>query len=298
MAQTKLMQLINEEGIFPQRWAAKEEVDQDSIDSITEKILGKLAPEDIAAHNIAAYSSSAAEYSEKESNRLAVPEILYFISLMPHQGMVLDLAAGHLRDSQYMIDPDCRDALNRQGMVSPPHGKRLRVIPLEGSPEFLKNNMHKLQHGLDNVPLIVNGDFMNPGEGKVFYSNDRELEPVFAKGELKPVLDGIWSCAGYMVHMVPGKLAETTAKWARTLKAGGIFAVSYIKRKKGQGEIKLLASRSAPGEIKVFSHYTPAEVDEAFSSAGMRLIDMSSGDYGGHGYVMSDFFGNSMYRKE
>lgn len=234
MAQTKLMQLINEEGVFPQNWATKDEVDQDSIDSITERILGKLTPQDIAAHNIAAYSNSVTEYAQKGSNRLAVPELLCFIGLMPNSGLVLDLAAGHLRDSQYMIDPGCRDALNREGMVSPPPDKRLRVIPLEGSLEFLKDNMYKLQSNLDSVPLVVNGDFMNPGAGDAFYSNDKELETVFTQGELKPVLDGIWSCAGYMVHMVPGKLDETTAKWAMTLKAGGIFAVSYIKRKKGQ----------------------------------------------------------------
>lgn len=297
MAQTRLMQLINEEGVFPQKWTRKDEVDQASIDSITEKILAKLTPQDIVEHNIAAYSNSVEEYGQKESNRLATPDLPHFIDIMPNNGLVLDLAAGHLRDSQYMIDPSCRDELNKKGMVSPPPDKRLRVIPLEGSVEFIKRNLYKLQPNLASVPLIVRGDFMKPGEGEAFYSNDKELESVFTQGKLKPVLDGIWSCAGYMVHMVPGKLDETTARWLETLKTGGVFAVSYIKRKEGNGPIKLLASMSAPGEIKVFSHYTPTEVDKAFSSAGMKLIGTSSGDYGGHGYIMSDFFGDSMYRK-
>jgi hypothetical protein len=297
MAQTKLIQLINEEGVFPQNWTRKEEVDQKSIDSITEKILAKLTPQDIVEHNLAAYSNSVEEYGQKESNRLATPDLPHFINLMPNNGLVLDIAAGHLRDSRYMIDPGCRYELNKKGMVSPSPDKILRVNPLEGSLEFIKRNFYKLQPSLNSVPLIVRGDFMKPGEGEVFYSSDKELEPVFTQGKLKPVLDGIWSCAGYMVHMVPGKLGETTARWLETLKDGGVFAVSYIKRKEGNGPVKLLASMSAPGEIKVFSHYTQAEVDEAFISAGMNLIKTSSGDYGGHGYIMSDFFGDSMYRK-
>jgi len=298
MAQTKLILLINEEGIFPQNWTRKDEIDQASIDSITEKILARLTPQDIVEHNLAAYSNSVEEYGQKESNRLATPDLPHFIDIMPNNGLVLDLAAGHLRDSWYMIDPGCRDELNKEGMISPSPDKRLRVIPLEGSLEFIKRNLYKLQPNLNSVPLIVRGDFMKPGEGEAFYSNDKKLGSVFTKGKLKPVLDGIWSCAGYMVHMVPGKLNETTARWAETLKHGGVFAVSYIKRKEGHGMIKLLASRSAPGEIKVFSHYTPDEVDKAFISAGMKLIGASSGDYGGHGYIMSDFFGDSMYRKE
>jgi hypothetical protein len=297
MAQTKLIQLINDEGVFPQNWTKKDEVDQKSIDSITEKILAKLTPQDIVEHNIAAYSNSVEEYGQKESNRLATPDLPHFIDLMPNNGLVLDIAAGHLRDSQYMIDPRRRDGLNKKGMVSPPADKTLRVIPLEGSVEFLMMNIYKLQPNLDKIPLIVRGDFMKPGVGETFYSSDKELESVFTQEKLKPVLDGIWSCAGYMVHMVPGKLKETTARWLETLKHGGVFAVSYIKRKEGNGPIKLLASMSAPGEIKVFSHFTPKEVDEAFISAGMKLIGTSSGDYGGHGYIMSDFFGDSMYRK-
>ncbi|MBN2459577.1 hypothetical protein JXB28_04805 [Candidatus Woesearchaeota archaeon] len=298
MALTRLIQLINAEGIFPQEWAAKEQVDQESIDAITEKVVMQLSPQDIVEHNLAAYSNSVEEYGQKQSNKLAVPELPLLMGMVPNQGLVLDLGAGHLRDSQYMIDPGCREALNRPGMISPPSEKRLRVIPLEGSTEFLKKNMYKLQPNLSLVPLVIKGDFMKPGYGEAFYSSDEELETIFTKGKLKPVLDGIWSCTGYLVHMVPGKLNETTAKWAEALKPGGIFSVSYIKRKEGKGNIKLLASKSALGEIKIFSHYTPKEVDEAFTSAGMRLIDMASGSYNGHGYVMDDFFGSSAYRKE
>lgn len=101
-----------------------------------------------------------------------------------------------------------------------------------------------------------------------------------------------------MVHMAPGKLGEVTRDWAKTLKSDGVFAVSYINCKENKDEVKFLASRSAPGEVKIFSHYNSKEVDEAFSGAGLELIDTSTGDYSGHGHVMSDFFGSVMYRKE
>jgi len=75
--------------------------------------LSQLAPEDIAAHNIAAYSNSVGEYKAKGANLLVVPELAHFINLMPNDGLVLDIASGHLRDPLYMIDPDSRDAAHR-----------------------------------------------------------------------------------------------------------------------------------------------------------------------------------------
>lgn len=297
MVETKLIQVINRLGIFPQNWTTKEEVDQEAIDRIGDLVLKQLSAKDIAEHNLVAYSNSVNNYNSKKVNQLTVPEITHFMNLIPKDGLVLDIAAGHLRDSLYMVSPESRDALNRGKMYSPPSHKRLRVIPLEGSSNFLDSCIGKLEKNMDRVPLVIAGDFMRPGTGEAYHSSDEHLSKVFTEGKLEPVLDGIWSCAGYMVHMAPGKLGETTAEWAKALKPEGVFAVSYINRKAGKSEMKLLASRSAPGEIKIFSHYMGVEVDEAFNSAGLELIDSSTGDYTGHGHVMSDFFGSAMYRK-
>ena len=302
MAETKVLELINGLGVFPQRWEKPEDVDQGAISDIQNRVLGQLSAKDIAEHNCFAYSNSVEEYGSKPVNKLAVPEISNFINLMPEDGLVLDLGAGHLRDTFYMVDPKLRDSLNREGMVSPDNEKSLRVVPLEKSFEFLTRYSEDLtKYGIEAVPLIVEGDFMAPGDGRVYRSRGlegKELCDVFTEGNLSPVLDGIWSCAAYMVHMAPNKLGEATKGWAKTLKSGGVFAVSYINRKDNQDEMKFLASRSAPGEVKIFSHYNNGEVDEAFGEAGLKLIDSSTGDYDWHGHVMSDFFGSVMYRKE
>jgi hypothetical protein len=298
MAKTKLIRLLNKEGVYPQNWKTKEEVNQEEIDRVQKGALTQLSWEDISAHNLAAYSNSVANYNSKPVNQLAIPDLLEFMALIPNDGLVLDIAAGHLRDSLYMIDPESRDSLNRDGMISPSAEKRLRVIPFEGSVNFLDSCIGRLEGNMDRVPLVVAGDFMAPGFGEAYRSSDENLSRIFTEDQLEPVLDGIWSCAGYMIHMAPGKLGETTRKWTKALKQGGVLGMSYINRKDGVPGMKLLASRSAPGEVKVFSHYTSTEVDRSFRSAGLKLVDSSKGDYTGHGHVMSDFFGSAIYRKE
>lgn len=298
MVDTKVLKLINRFGIFPQEWKSREDVDQGAIEEVQEKILSQLAPEDIAEHNRFAYSNSVAEYDSKPANSLVVPELPMFMNLMPNDSLVLDLGAGHLRDTQYMINPEAREFLNREGMTYSDLEKKLRVIPLEVSSNFLDSCYHKISDKIEKVPLIVTGSFLSPGKGISYHSKDKSLEDIFTNNELRESVDGIWSCAAYMVHMAPGKLEETTREWTKTLKSGGIFAVSYINKKEGNGEMKLLASRSAPGEIKIFSHYTSEEVDKAFSNSGLKLINSTTGDYDGHGHVMNNFFGSAMYRKE
>jgi hypothetical protein len=300
MSDTKVLRLINELGVFPQNWKTKEEVNQGAIDAIQEKILAKISPKDIADHNNFAYSNSVTEYDSKPVNSKTVPELPQFMDLMPNNGLVLDLGAGHLRDTLYMIDPFSRASLNREGINYSNLEKALNVVPLEKSKQFLDSCMYKVEDSFSRLAAVIEGDFMSPGKGEVASSLglNGDLAKMLCKGPLMPVFDGIWSCAAYMVHMAPGKLEESTKGWTESLKQGGIFAVSYINKKEGQGEIKFLASRSAPGEIKIFSHYTPKEVDKAFGNAGLKLINSSTGDYDGHGHVMTNFFGSAMYRKE
>lgn len=298
MAQTRLIDLMNEQGVFPQNWKAKEDVNQDAVDAIAPLIFSELTNTDIVAHNIAAYSNSVAEYDSKKVNSEVIAELPMFIDMMPANGLVVDLAAGHLKDTLYMVAPEKRDSLNKEGVVSPSDGKTLNVVPIEGSLAFLDGCIYKLENQMDQVPLVVRGDFMAPGSGSVYAGYNDHLENVFTKGKVEPVLDGIWSCAGQMVHMMPGKLEENITQWSEFLKPNGIFVASYIKRKEGQDEMKLLASRSAPGEIKVFSHYTDVEVEKAFNNSGLEIVKHTSGDYDGHGYKLNDFFGSGFYRKK
>jgi len=298
MEETKVLKLINSFGIYPQEWNTREDINQQAIDEVQEKILKELTKEDIAEHNNFAYSNSVKEYDSKPANLLTVPDLPLFMNLIPNNGLVLDLGAGHLRDTLYMTDPSSRALLNREVMTYSDLEKKLNVIPLENSKEFLDHCYGKISGSIENIPLIVEGDFMSPGIGKEYVSRNKDLSRIFTQGELEPVLDGIWSCAGYMVHMAPDELVNATMGWSKTLKKGGIFSVSYINKKEGQGGTKLLASKSAPGEIKIFSHYTSKEVDAAFSKSGLKLINSSTGDYDGHGHVMSNFFGNAMYRKD
>lgn len=297
MVRTRLVELLNEQGVFPQDWKTKEEVNQEAVDRVAPDVLSKLSPKDIVDHNIFAYSASVKEYDSKKVNSEVIPELPMFIDMMPENGLVLDLAAGHLKDTLYMVDPSSRERLNKEGVISPRNNKSLRVIPLEGSLEFLDQCEYKLVDHMSRVPLIVNGDFMNPGLGEVYTSTDSKLIKIFTEGQVQPVLDGIWSCAGQLVHMVPGKLKENLGQWTNFLKDEGLYAVSYIKRKEGQGEMKLLASRSAPGEIKVFSHYSDGEVEESFNSLGFKLVKHTNGDYDGHGFKMDDFFGSGFYKR-
>ena len=297
MTQTRLIELLNEQGVFPQQWKSKEEVNQGVVDAVAHSVLSRLSAKDIVDHNIAAYSASVQEYDSKKVNSEVIQELPMFIDLMPKNGLVLDLAAGHLKDTLYMVDPNSRARLNREGVISPRENKVLRVIPLEGSLEFLDQCEHKIADYMNQVPLMIHGDFMTPGFGEVYTATDSKLINIFTRGQVQPVLDGIWSCAGQLVHMVPGKLGENLEQWAKFLKDEGIYAVSYIKRKEGQDEMKLLASRSAPGEIKVFSHYSDKEVEESFSSFGFKLIKHTSGDYDGHGYKLNDFFGSGFYKR-
>lgn len=298
MTKTKILELINSYGVFPQTWKTREEVDQDAIDKIQPKILNKITPGDIVEQNNFAYSNSVIEYNEKPVNSKTVPEIVDFMNLIPNNGLVLDLGAGHLRDTLYMIDPNSRAELNREEMNYSGIEKSLRVIPIENSKRFLDSCCYKIANKMDRIPAIIQGDFMTPGIGKVYGDKFTNLAYMFSKRAIQPVLDGIWSCAAYMVHMAPGQLENSTKGWTKALKQDGIFAVSYINKKDGQGDIKILASSSAPGEIKIFSHYTPSEVDRAFESAGLKLINSSSGDYTGHGHVMKGFFNSAMYRKK
>lgn len=298
MAQTRLIDLLNEQGVFPQQWKSKEEVNQGAVDAVAPLVLSRLSAKDIVDHNIAAYSASVQEYDSKKVNSEVIQELPMFMDFMPKNGLVLDLAAGHLKDTLYMVDPNSRTRLNREGVISPKDNKVLRVIPLEGSLEFLDQCEHKIADHMAQVPLIVHGDFMTPGFGNVYTATDSKLIDIFTQGKVQPVLDGIWSCAGQLVHMVPGKLRENLEQWAKFLKDDGIYAVSYIKRKEGQGEMKLLASRSAPGEIKVFSHYSDKEVEDSFNSFGFKLIKHTSGDYDGHGFKLNDFFGSGFYKKD
>lgn len=298
MAETRVLDLINSYGIFPQKWKTKEEVDQKAIDSIQKQVLSQITAKDISEHNNFAYSNSVEAYNKKTSNMLATPEIIDFINLIPNEGLVLDLGAGHLRDTLYMVDPNSRNRLNREGMDSSKLEKTLRVVPFEKSKEFLTQCYEKIENKIKNIPTIIEGDFMEPWKGKPLKYTDMDIATDFAIGIPKKRFDGIWSCAAYMVHMAPGKLEESTRGWTKGLKEGGIFAVSYINKKEGQNNIKFLASRSAPGEIKIFSHFNSKEVDEAFDAAGLKLIDRTNGDYTGHGHVLSDFFCSAMYRKK
>ena len=303
MAETELIQILNEKGIFPQDWKSREDVDQAAVDEVEREVLSQLSAEDIAEHNNFAYSNSVKEYGQKDANRLVVPEIVDFINLMPEGGLVLDIGAGHLRDTVYMVDPESRLPLSRSDMATPYGDNRLKVVPLDISEKFFDGNLWKIAgpKKVSSVPLMVLGDFMKPGRGQIYHSLEQRfssnLGDVFTRGDLRPVLDGIWSCAGYMVHMDPTKFEEATQGWAKTLKQGGVFAVSYINKKDNGHDMKLLASRSAPGEVKIFSHFRSQDVDRVFENAGMRLIDSSTGDYSGHGHVMKDFFGSAMYRK-
>ncbi len=294
---TKVIELINKEGIFPQKWKTREEVNQKAIDNIQDKVLKQLTPKDIAKHNNFAYSNSVKEYDSKPVNSKAVPEIIDFMNLMPNNGLVLDLGAGHFRDTLYMIDPKSRSKLNREDMDYSGLEKALNVIPLEISKEFLDSCYYKIAEHKQRVPAIIQGDFMKPGEGKIYSSTNNKLANMFTSGKLEPVLEGIWSCTAYMVHMVPEKLEKSAKGWAEGLNPGGIFAVSYINKKEDQSRMKFLASRSAPGEIKIFSHYNSQEVDKVFESAGLKLIDSSTGNYTGHGHIMKDFFNIAMYKK-
>ncbi|MBC8435284.1 hypothetical protein H8D91_02160 [archaeon] len=297
MAQTRLIDLMNELGVYPQNWKAKEDVNQAAVDAIAPLVFPKLSNQDIVDHNIAAYSNSVAEYDSKKVNSEVIQELPMFMDLMPENGLVVDLAAGHLKDTLYMVDPSSRARLNREGVISPQDNKALYVVPIEGSRAFLEGCDYKLEDHMDRVPLIVHGDFMKPGQGRAYYSGLGELTSIFTEGNVQPVLDGIWSCAGQMVHMAPGKLEENVAQWSRFLKPEGVFAVSYWRKGENNEDMKLLASRSAPGEIKVFSHFSDEEVDSAFDSAGLTLMNHTIGDYDGHGHKMEGVFGNGFYKK-
>jgi hypothetical protein len=298
MPRTNLTKKLNDLGVYPQNWSTADEVDQSAVDDVAEELLTSLTPQEIIDHNIAAYGASTEEYDDKASNQQVVPELPLFMNLLEEDSLVLDLGSGHGRDPLYMVDPKSRERLNREGMVSPVH--QLNVVPLEGSRDFLHMTYDKLERQSNRIPLMVQGDFTRPGEGEVFFSNrgNLSLESVLTQGNLRPVFDGIWSCASYLIHM-PEKLLQSSIEgWGKTLKQGGIFAVSYIPPREDGLTTKVLTSRSAPGEIKVFSHYTPEIIDAAFEGAGFAMIDSSTGDYGGRGKVQEGFFSNAFYRKE
>jgi SAM-dependent methyltransferase len=298
MSRTTLIKKINDLGVYPQNWSTVDEVDQSAIDAIADELLISLTPQEIIDHNIVAYNASTEEYEIKGSNQKAIPELPMFINILGTDSLVLDLGSGHGRDSLYMVEPSSRENLNKEGMVSPTD--QLYVVPLEGSREFLEMTYTKLKDNLDHVPLMIQGDFTRPGKGEVFFDNggNSSLESTLTQGDLKPVFDGIWSCAAYLIHLPEQLLHSSVKGWGRTLKEGGIFSVSYIPPRKDGLTTKFLTSRSAPGEIKVFSHYTSEVIDGAFKDAGLSLIDSSTGDYAGHGHIQKGFFSNAFYRKE
>jgi SAM-dependent methyltransferase len=295
MVETTLIQKMNQLGVFPQEWKTEEEVksNEEAVEKISGELFDILSPDEIIEHNIAAYSASTEAYDAKPANQKAVPELPLFMNLMAEGALVLDLGSGHGRDALYNLS--CRDSFNREGMISPTHV--LRVVPLEGSKEFLDLTYDKLQGNLSQVPFMAQGDFTKPGTAKPYRKSSLQLEATLTQGDLQPVFDGIWSCASFLIHMPEQYLDSSIADWGKTLKEGGVFAVSYIPPRKEGQTTKFLASRSAPGEIKVFSHYTPSMVDNAFTKAGFALIDSSSGDYGGRGHIQRKFFSGAFYKK-
>lgn len=294
MALTKLISQMNTLGVYPQNWKEKDDVNQESIDKISDTLLKRVTNQDIINHNITTYNRSTQAYVTKESNQNVIPELSLFMKLLKQDELVLDLGSGHGRDTLYMVDQTVRNNSNQEEINTPKH--TLQVVPFEGSKEFLELTLNKVKENLSKIPLMVQGDFTKPGNGIPYYGDHKELISILTKGNLQPIFNGIWSCAAYLVHMPNERLNESIAQWSKTLVRDGIFAVSYIPTKKDQSTV-FLASRSAPGEIKVFSHYSSKRIDEAFSLADLTLIDMTSGDYNGHGHVMKDFFTNAFYKK-
>jgi SAM-dependent methyltransferase len=309
MAETTLIQKMNGLGVFPQEWKTEEEVraNEARVEEISDELFAMLSPDEIIEHNIAAYDASTEAYDNKPANQKVVPELLQFINHLADESLVLDLGSGHGRDSLYMVDPSCREELNREGMVSLRIYKAFKVVPLDGSEEFLGLTYDKLKDHLKNVPLMVQGDFTKPGEGRVYNPPHGRLDyhliatpPLvdsLIRGNLRSNFDAIWSCASFLIHMPEQYLDGAIDGWGQTLTKDGLFAVSYIPPRKEGQTTQILASRSAPGEIKVFSHYTPERIDEAFAKAGFELANASTGDFAGRGHVQSKFFGNAFYRK-
>lgn len=287
---TKVIELLNDCKIFPQNWSRPGDVDQESIDAIAEKIESELTAEDIAEHNIKAYTDSVEAYAQKPSNKFVAPEITDFIDALDDGSTVLDLGCGQGRDSLYFTCPEMRDSLNRDGMTSP--SKQLQTVPLDGSLAFLRMTYRSLREheALSHVPLMGQANF-SERRFRFPYAKCDTYEDQFLDGGL---CDGIWACASLFIHSDPETLEDDIVFWSGKMRENGVFGGSYIRAEK-TGR-RFLASRSAPGEIKVFTHFCDADIEQAFENCGFTKLLSSKGDYSGRGSEQKDFFGNFLYR--
>jgi SAM-dependent methyltransferase len=266
-----------------------------------EDIIRAVSSQDRVDHTGQVYDATAAGYDQNPHTRYIIPELLPFIGMLPDDGLVLDLGAGHGRDTLFMAG----DETARKGLLPPELAaapipdRRLRVVPYDLSQNLLDIALAKAQPFADRIPAVVRGDFTRPQTHAVRFVPPLQdaLAGIFYRHTPAPVFDGLWACASFLIHTPLERVDGALKFWGGTLKQGGIACMSYINPALGTGEQLQL---SQTGEVKHFARPTQDAIDAACAAAGLERLSTGISDYvdTGKGVTQPAFFRTEFYRKQ
>jgi len=273
-------------------YSEKEEIDQEFLDTITEKVLRKLTPEKISSHVTKIYDATVSEYTKNQHNLYIVDELIEFMSLLPEKAMVLDIGCGPGRDVLFMSIPNKEFREGLMGRVK--NGKTTRekypipeskfnVIGIDNSFKMI-SAARKRQSSLIEKGLLKSDN----DERKLFNYFDVNWN-IKHLGEF----DGIWSCAALFTHTPEEHLESTFNSISALIKENGLFLTTYTT---GDAYNKLLLSST--GRIKYFSHPTPDTISKMAKNYGLILEEEKFSDFENGKVVKKNLFVSQLFIKK
>lgn len=278
MTMTKLERIIAKHlGAYFKKMPAEEL--QARLDEKTDHIRASIGDnrDIVDAHMTAVYNAMAIEYNASPRKVDVIDELITFMNMISHGGLVLDIGCAGGRDSLFMASEDetfrvslmrrVKDGKKTIEKFDVPE-KSFRVIGIDNALSVLVYAQRRLM----NLSREGNAFSFPP----LFWACDMtELE--FLLYEFADILepcsfDGIWSCTTLFTHMsddvsMEGALIST----AGLLKKDGIFFTSYTN---GTAEEKKRHKFlvSSTGHIKYFSQPNPRWIAQMADSEGLSLI--------------------------
>jgi len=275
---------------------------QEILNTNTPELFRQAGSTEIVNHTIQVYDKTADYYNCNPHTQQIIPELISFMGLIESNSLVLDLGCGHGRDTQYLSSRQKREDVTPNGLNIP--DREFQVVAYDGSKKLLKKTLEKVDADLKNIRAVIQGDFTRPyADEKVIHYlktkndfNDLSLARFGLGQSVRELFDGIWACTSLLVHTPLERIDSAVAYWGKTLRIGGIFAVSYFTE---QGQPKQENLRlSKANEIKPFIRPSQEQVLSAFKQAGMSKLTETKADLVDGEIKIPAFYISEMYVKE